>query len=308
MFDLVRASVNMMVASILIAVGTSFKLPLSTTYVTFMVAMSTSLVDGAWGRDSAVYRITGVFTVIGGWFFTGLAAFTVAMALSIFLGWAQTIGVIVLVAFAIFAFYRTNITHKANVDKMTDVAEETEEIKTVDLLFEKCNSGIVKTLNNTTESYYKVINLLIKEDFKELKKLLQASTLLEEKLNKKRNNINLSITNQTAIDSIEASHYYVLSLDYQKEIIHSITYLIEPVYSHVVNNHKPILKPQAEELIQLAKSINVFIKFAIDSLENNNAERLEKLNAEQEKIINQIKEARKNLIKSIKKNDTGNKA
>jgi hypothetical protein len=112
MFDLVRAAVNMMVAAILIAIGTSYKLPLSTTYVTFMVAMSTSLVDGAWGRDSAVYRITGVFTVIGGWFITGLAAFSVAFFLSMFMGWAQVFGVVTILAFAIIAFYRTHITHK----------------------------------------------------------------------------------------------------------------------------------------------------------------------------------------------------
>jgi hypothetical protein len=110
-FDMLRASVNLVVASILIAIGTSLKLPLSTTYVTFMVAMGTSLSDRAWGRESAVYRITGVLSVIGGWFFTALAAFTVSMLVAVVLffgGMVATIGLILLVAFLI---YRTHISH-----------------------------------------------------------------------------------------------------------------------------------------------------------------------------------------------------
>ncbi|MBW8333225.1 MAG: inorganic phosphate transporter [Prolixibacteraceae bacterium] len=307
MFDMVRASVNMMVASILIAVGTSYKLPLSTTYVTFMVAMSTSLVDGAWGRDSAVYRITGVFTVIGGWFITGFAAFSVAFLLSIFLGWGQLIGLIGLISFAIFSFYRTNITHKKRENNLLETAEEVEENRSVATLFEKCNNAIRKTLNTVTELYSETIDQLIKENHKELKKQLKTSTQLEEKLNSKRNKLYQAIPTLPATESVEATHYYILTLDYLKELAHCATFLVEPVYNHVDNNHKPLIESQAEELTKMAEAFDKFMKLVLNSLEDNSQERLVTINEEQAKILNMIKESRKNLIKTIKRKEVGTK-
>lgn len=307
MFDLVRAAVNMMVASILIAIGTSYKLPLSTTYVTFMVAMSTSLVDGAWGRDSAVYRITGVFTVIGGWFITGFAAFSVALLLSIFMGWTQLLGVICIVCFVIFSFYRTNITHKQREKNFNEANEETDETRSVDTLFERCNTGIKKTLIAVNELYSETINQLIKENHKELKKQLKISTQLEEKLNNKRNKLYQTIPVLPVNESIEATHYYILTLDYLKEIAHCTTFLIDPVYNHVDNNHKPLIESQAEELTQLTLAFDKFIAQVLDSLDNNSQEQLDKIHQEQAVILAMIKESRKNLIKTIKRKAVGTK-
>lgn len=307
MFDLVRAAVNMMVASILIAIGTSFKLPLSTTYVTFMVAMSTSLVDGAWGRDSAVYRITGVFTVVGGWFITGLAAFSVAFLLSTFLGYTNAIGVIILVAFAVFAFYRTHLTHKKRVSDNLDTEKEAEEMISAESMFEKCNNGISKTLKDVNDLYSNTIQLLIKEDHKELRKQVQLSTQLEKKLEKKRNSTYQTISALSSVDSVEATHYYILTLDYLKEIAHSVSYLTAPVYKHVDNNHKPLTGSQAEELLELLKAFNNYMNLVLNSLDNNSNEKLEEIYKVQSDIIELNKEARKNLIKSIKKNEIGTK-
>lgn len=307
MFDLVRAAVNMMVASILIAIGTSFKLPLSTTYVTFVVAMSTSLVDGAWGRDSAVYRITGVFTVIGGWFVTGLAAFSVALLLSTFLGYTNAIGVIILVGFAIFAFYRTHLTHKKRVSDKLDSDKEAEEMVSADTMFEKCNNGIIKTLNEVNSLYSNTIQFLLQEDHKGLRKQLQRSADLEKKLDKKRNNTYQTISTLPSPDSVEATHYYILTLDYMKEIAHCISYLIDPVYKHVDNNHKPLTDMQAKELNGLAAEVDKYFNLVIAALDNNSNEKLEEIYKEQSVIIELNKEARKNLIKSIKKSEIGTK-
>ena len=307
MFDLVRAAVNMMVASILIAIGTSFKLPLSTTYVTFMVAMSTSLVDGAWGRDSAVYRITGVFTVVGGWFITGLAAFSVAFLLSTFLGYTNAIGVIILVGFAVFAFYRTHLTHKKRVSDNLDTEKEAEEMNSAETMFEKCNNGITKTLKDVNDLYTNTIQLLIKEDHKELRKQVQLSTQLEKKLEKKRNSTYQTISALSSVDSVEATHYYILTLDYLKEIAHSVSYLTAPVYKHVDNNHKPLTDSQAKELLELLKAFNNYMNLVLNSLDNNSNEKLEEIYKVQSDIIELNKEARKNLIKSIKKNEIGTK-
>lgn len=307
MFDLVRAAVNMMVASILIAIGTSFKLPLSTTYVTFVVAMSTSLVDGAWGRDSAVYRITGVFTVIGGWFVTGLAAFTVAFLLSTFLGYTNAIGVIILAGLAVFAFYRTHLTHKKRESEKNESEKEVEDLISAETMFEKCNNGIVKTLNEVNSLYSNTIQLLLKEDHKGLRKQLQRSIDLEKKLDKKRNNTYQTISALPSPDTVEATHYYILVLDYMKEIAHCISFLIDPVYKHVDNNHKPLTDIQAKELNGLVAEVDKYINLVIRTLDNNSNEQLEEIYKEQSVIIELNKEARKNLIKSIKKNEIGTK-
>jgi phosphate/sulfate permease len=111
-FDLLRATVNLMVASALISLGTSLKLPLSTTFVTFAVAMSTALGDGAWGRESAVYRVNGVITVIGGWFVTGLMAFSVAFAFAALIYWGESTAVFALVGLGGVLFYRTMRYHR----------------------------------------------------------------------------------------------------------------------------------------------------------------------------------------------------
>jgi phosphate/sulfate permease len=306
MFDMVRASVNMMVASILIAVGTSYKLPLSTTYVTFMVAMSTSLVDGAWGRDSAVYRITGVFTVIGGWFITGLAAFSVAFFLALFMGWAQIFGVVAILAFAILAFYRTHLVHKKREENFQAKTDDVEVIPTVASMFETNNKGITKTLNAVSAIFSDTVKGLIKENRKELKKQVQSALELERKLANKKSKIHQTI-NSLPADSVEASHYYVLTLDYLKELAHCINFMAEPVFNHVDNNHKPILATQAVELTQIAEEFSVFTKKMIDALDSNSEVKLEEINAEQVRIIGLVREARKNLIKSIKKNDVGTK-
>lgn len=307
MFDLVRAAVNMMVASILIAIGTSFKLPLSTTYVTFVVAMSTSLVDGAWGRDSAVYRITGVFTVIGGWFVTGLAAFTVAFLLSTFLGYTNAIGVIILAGLAVFAFYRTHLTHKKRESEKNESEKEVEDLISAETMFEKCNNGIVKTLNEVNSLYSNTIQLLLKEDHKGLRKQLQRAIDLEKKLDKKRNNTYQTISALPSPDTVEATHYYILVLDYMKEIAHCISFLIDPVYKHVDNNHKPLTDIQAKELNGLVAEVDKYINLVIRTLDNNSNEQLEEIYKEQSVIIELNKEARKNLIKSIKKNEIGTK-
>jgi hypothetical protein len=307
MFDLVRAAVNMMVAAILIAIGTSYKLPLSTTYVTFMVAMSTSLVDGAWGRDSAVYRITGVFTVIGGWFITGLAAFSVAFFLSIFMGWAQVFGVVVILLFVVFAFYRTHITHKKREETFQLKMEETDQAPSVQLMFEANNKIITKTINSVSAILNDTIKGLIKEDRKSLKKQVQLTEELEQKLLNKKSKIHLTI-NSLPPDSIEASHYYVLILDYLKELTHCIKMLSEPAFNHVDNNHKPILASQALELTVIAEGFVEFSKMMVAMLDSVNEEKLDALNNEHTRIIGLVREARKSLIKSIKRNEVGTKS
>ncbi len=145
MFDLVRASVNLTVASILISFATSLKLPLSTTYVTFMVAMGTSLSDKAWDRESAVYRVTGVLAVIGGWFLTALSAFVVAFIMVYIFHFGGAVGIFAMVAFVIYILFRTHVIHKKSKESST---EKTQEVHTVtdENIADKSNKTIIKNL------------------------------------------------------------------------------------------------------------------------------------------------------------------
>ena len=161
-FDLVRASVNLVVASALIALGTSLKLPLSTTYVTFMVAMGTSLADRAWGRESAVYRITGVITVIGGWFITALCAFLLSFLLAFLIHVGGFISISILISLAIFLIIKTNGLHRKRHQKEKSIKEESV-FSTVDdkTVVDSCNKNVKKTLDPIPEIYLQSIDALV---------------------------------------------------------------------------------------------------------------------------------------------------
>ncbi len=170
-FDMIRASVNLVVASILIAFGTSLKLPLSTTYVTFMVVMGTSLADGAWGRESAVFRVTGVLSVIGGWFLTALSAFTVSFILAMIIFYGKMPAIIALILFAAFVVFRTHLLHKKREEKKTARSKSvnTEEKINGSNILDKCSVTVTEILNEVPKSFFSVIKGLANEDLKKLR-------------------------------------------------------------------------------------------------------------------------------------------
>ncbi|MCD4683298.1 MAG: inorganic phosphate transporter, partial [Bacteroidales bacterium] len=217
-FDMIRASVNLVVASILISFATSLKLPLSTTYVTFMVAMGTSLSDKAWGRDSAVYRITGVFSVIGGWFFTAFSAFTVAFLIAIVIKYGGFVAILILIGLAMFFVYRTHILHKRRYEESETLEEaEYEEIITVDKIITKCSNNIVQGLTRISEILSSTIVGLTQEDLKQLRKTSREVEKINKKTKKLKDNISDTISHLEE-SSIDTGHYYVQVLDYLREM------------------------------------------------------------------------------------------
>jgi len=305
MFDMLRASVNLMVAAILISIGTSYKLPLSTTYVTFMVAMSTSLVDGAWGRDSAVYRITGVFAVIGGWFVTALAAFSVAFIISSFLSWAQITGVIIMVVFAVFAFYRTQRTHRKrekNADLIID--EEFEGLSGTEKIIAKCNKGVANVILEVSKIFDSTMQGLIKENRKELKKQMHETLELNNSTKKQKTGLHTTIS-KLQQDSVETGHFYVQILDYQRELAHCMTYIVDPIHEHVENNHRSILPQQSEELAEIAKKVTGFSKLLIEIVQQKKYDKLDSAIEQQTEVLKLVQNCRKNQIKRIKNKEVG---
>lgn len=299
-FDLLRASVNMFVASILIALATSLKLPLSTTYVTFMVAMGTSLSDRAWGRESAVYRITGVISVIGGWFFTAFTAFTVSFLMALFLNWGGLVAIIIAIATAIFYVVRTNFIHKKIYEKIhkKDEFDEKETLNGENIV-QRCNSTIANVTGTVSKLYFSSILNLIKEDRAKMKKTQRKIEELNQLAKELKYNIYPTLK-KLEEDSVETGPYYVQILDYLREIAHCLRFIGDPIYEYIDNNHPPLIKEQVKDLHELNESVVSFFEEIQNIIKKKNFTELETLIAHQHVILDIIAKIKKKQIKFIK--------
>ncbi len=300
-FDLLRASVNLVVASILIAFATSKKLPLSTTYVTFMVAMGTSLADGAWNRESAVYRITGVVTVIGGWFFTALSAFTAAFIIALFIYWAHIYAIITLLALTIFFVYKTHVFHskKAKEEKKAETILSESIAGNGETIFEKCNSGIISTLLAVSELYKIIINGLIGEKRKKLKKALKEIKKLNKEIKTLKSNIHLTI-NRLEEEIVESGHHYVQVLDYLGDITHCMALITRAIFNHVDNNHAPLKNPQIKKLGSFQKNVSRYFDELIHLISDKSFDNTKKVMSLSSSLMNKTVKLRKEQIKTFK--------
>ena len=308
-FDLLRGSVNLVIASILIASATSLKLPLSTTYVTFMVAMGSSLADRAWDRDSAVYRITGVISVIGGWFFTAFSAFTIAflVALAVYFGKLWAIG-----ALLILVFFMLSKSHRLSKSKKADEAiltvadfEEDGEIGGATVL-EKCRRDVSDVLKKVADYYAKTITSFEAEDRKTLKETTKEVNDLSLLSKKMRNDIYKTVR-RLQEENIDSSLYYVQVLDYLRETAHCLTFVTNPAWEHLNNNHKPFSTDQLIDLNTLRLKIEDIMKDAVTLIESGDFKEINKVLSAQAEILDFIRGLRKNQLKRIKKEKTSTK-
>ncbi len=305
-FDMLRAAVNLIVASILISFATSLKLPLSTTYVTFMVAMGTSLADKAWGRESAVYRITGVFSVIGGWFFTAFAAFTVAFIMALIIYWGQIYAIVALVALASFFMFRTHAIHKKKTNLTVELASD--QI-TDENIVDTCTNNVASTLILVAKLYERTLIALSSEGLKGLKELKQTKKDVKE-LNQRIKNLKdniSSILQKLDPDSVEKGHYYVQVLDYMREVAHNMTFIVTPAHDHVDNNHKELLEVQVMELSNIILKVKKVLKDSSAIIKSGNFDNLDAHLDETNACIKALASARKEQIKRVKKNEAGTK-
>ena len=247
-FDMVRASVNLMVASILISIATSMKLPLSTTYVTFMVAMGTSLADRAWGRESAVYRIAGVLNVIGGWFFTAFSAFVASsiIAYLIYLGGNLMIAILLLITVLLLVRNYLSYKKKSNNAHLKDGLKKTES-KTVQGIIEESADNISNVVSRTNKIYSHMLNGLATEDLSKLKKSRKGVEKLNKEVDELRDDIFYFIKNLDET-SVRGSNFYIIILGYLQDVAQSLDFLAKTSYKHVNNNHKALKFSQIKDL------------------------------------------------------------
>ncbi len=309
-FDMLRASVNLVVSSILISSATSLKLPLSTTYVTFMVAMGSSLSDGAWDRDSAVYRVTGVLSVVGGWFFTAFSAFTVAFLMALFILWAGTWVVFVLIILAVFILVKTHLFAKKDIQEKKKSAEyEFEEIDgeiVSDKILQKCKFDVSGVLRKVSELYSISLVSFEAEDRKRLKDALKDVAALNKHTKKMKSNIYITVK-KLKEESIDSGFYYVQVLDYLRETAHCLTYITKPFYEHLDNNHKLFSDDQFKDINNLQVTVKDIIGRSVHAIENNNYDNVNQIIEEQGKILDQLRLLRKKQLKRIKKEKAGTK-
>ncbi len=309
-FDMIRASVNLMVAGVLIAIATSMKLPLSTTYVTFMVAMGTSLADRAWGRESAVYRVAGVLNVIGGWFGTALGAFLASGIVVFLINWNPKVITPILLLLTVFLLYRNYKAHKNKSNKTVDEDSlKTTGSSSVQGVIHESAGNISNVVKRGNKIYTNAVNGLAKQDLALLKKNKKQIDKLSEEVDNLRDNIFYFIKNLDET-SVRASGFYINILGYLEDMTQSLEYISKVSYKHVNNNHKKLKFSQIKELKQVDDALETLFndtKVAFDSrsfeqIDSIISRKKEVLDLVTDKIVKQV--ARTRTEESSPKNTT----
>ena len=306
-FDMVRASVNLMVASILIAVGTSMKLPLSTTYVTFMVAMGTSFADRAWDRESAVYRIAGVFKVIGGWFFTAIVAFLLACTIAYILKIGEVFAFVGLLLLLAIILYRSSRKYKKKVAVEAEIKTlRREDIGTVNEMIKESSAQIAKVFSKTNSLYSSLIKNISSYDLALLKANKKEQKSLEKEVDELKSNVFYLIKNLDA-NSVEASKFYILILSYLQDMVQSIDFLTSNSYSHVDNNHKPLKENQISDLKTIDSQMSQLLFLLEESFKSDDFHKIDLILEEKETVLNTVSELLTKQIIRIRTTETSPK-
>ncbi len=287
-FDMVRAAVNLMVASVLISLATSMKLPLSTTYVTFMVAMGTSLADKAWGSESAVYRVAGVLNVIGGWFLTAITAFIAAalVAYIIHLGGVVAIGVLLFISAIILIRNYLNHRKKTREEKVEYGLQRAQSSSIQGVILESAGniSNVVKRSNKI---YTNSINGLAKQDLDVLKKNRKQVNKLSAEIDDLRDNIFYFIKNLDE-GNVAATNFYLNTLDYLQDMAQSLEYIIKISHKHVNNNHKKLKFSQIKELQEIDEELESLLETTKIAFDKKNFREIGKVLAHKEDLLNMV--------------------
>ncbi len=306
-FDMIRASVNLIVAGILISIGTSLKLPLSTTYVTFMVAMGTSLADRAWGRESAVYRVAGVINVVGGWFMTAIVAFLAAatVAYLINLGGISMVGVLLLLVFGLIA--RNSIRHKKkSQEEKKQMYIERAELITINGVIEESSDHIAEVATRVNKLYTNVVNDLANHDLNKLRKTDKHVGKLNDEIDGLKDGVFYFIKSLDDT-SVQASRFYILVLGYLQDVAQSISYISRASYKHVNNNHKNLKKGQLKDLKSIDNHLTGLLEKVSAVFENRTFDQLDEVLIEKQALLNDVSESIEKQVARIRTDETSPK-
>lgn len=308
-FDLVRASVNVVLSGLLIALGTSLKLPLSTTYVAFMVAMGSSLADRAWGRESAVYRITGVLSVIGGWFITAGAAFTICFLVAIIIYFGGIAAMAAMVGLAVYMLIRSQVAYKKKLKKealkeevnttVAKLRDTTDSHEALSLFREHSREELNAVLLFAADALDRSVHGFMNENLRELRKVLNEVEEKKVHLKQVKRVGTLGVTHLEHDIAVEKGLYYYQGNDFASEIIFSIRRLTEPSKEHVDNNFSPLSEVQKGDFGKMTESIIAYLKRSASMIEKNDYHRLDDVLAESVTLTSQLTALKKGELKRI---------
>ncbi|MDX6745725.1 inorganic phosphate transporter [Polaribacter sp. PL03] len=305
-FDLVRASVNLIVAGILISIATSMKLPLSTTYVTFMVAMGTSLADRAWGRESAVYRVAGVLNVIGGWFLTALTAFLAAALVAYLISWDMVM-IPILLAVVAFLIGRNSLIHRRKTkEEKKQVYIERAELITINGVIEESADHISGVADRVNKLYTNVVNDLANHDLNKLRKTDKHVGKLNDEIDGLKDGVFYFIKSLDET-SVQASRFYIMVLGYLQDVAQSISYISRASYKHVNNNHKNLKKGQLKDLKEIDQELSALLLKVADVFEKRTFDNLSDILIEKQELLKNVSSSIEKQVARIRTDETSPK-
>lgn len=305
-YDLIRATVNLTAAAILISIGTQLKLPLSTTYVVFMVSMGSSLADRAWGRESAVYRITGVMTVIMGWFVTAVGGFIIALAVTLVLVYGGKIAIIAVTAVCGYMLIKSNFAKKAE-DKKD--AEESAVAKIGESLKQSPEEALItytehicSSMEKVTMIYDRTIVAVFKENRKVLKEMVHEAEEFYYSTRQQKYEI-IPLLRDLQDSDVHTGHFYVQVVDYISETSKALLHITRPCYKHVDNNHTGLSKEQVYDLKRINDRVEDIFSDINDMLRNRSFEAMDSVLTKRDEMFDLIDEVMQNQLRRLR--DTG---
>ena len=312
-FDEIRATVNLVVSSLLIALGTSLTLPLSTTYVTFMVAMGSSLADKAWGRESAVFRITGVISVIGGWFITAGAAFILCFLVALAMSLGGLTMASILIALSIVLLVRSNIKYKKKqAEEKGDVIfnqmiTSEDNAETLRLLTQHIRQGQSQFLDFVNVNYLNVTEGFISEDLSRLQKAESAMRKERQELKQRRRKEMLGLRRIDPGVAIEKSTWFHLGVNSCEDMLYSLRRICDPCEEHIDNSFVPLEKDRIKEFLPLRDTLLYLLKRAVVVISTENYTDSDKLREQCEEFkscLSSTRQGQIELMQTSKENIT----
>ncbi len=304
-FDEIRATVNLVVSSLLIALGTSLTLPLSTTYVTFMVAMGSSLADKAWGRESAVFRITGVISVIGGWFITAGAAFILCFLVALAMSLGGLTMASILIALSIVLLVRSNIKYKKKqAEEKGDVVfnqmiTSEDNAETLRLLTQHIRQGQSQFLDFVNVNYLNVTEGFISEDLSRLQKAESAMRKERQELKQRRRKEMLGLRRIDPGVAIEKSTWFHLGVNSCEDMLYSLRRICDPCEEHIDNSFVPLEKGRIKEFLPLRDTLLYLLKRAVVVISTENYTDSDKLREQCEEFKSCLSSTRQGQIERM---------
>ena len=308
-YDLIRATVNLTAAAILISIGTQLKLPLSTTYVVFMVSMGSSLADRAWGRESAVYRITGVMTVIMGWFITALGGFIIAIGVTLALAYGQNIAIndfnIVAIAITVICI---GLIIKSNVGKKSEnkEVEESAVAKISDTLKQSPEEALIayteqvcSSMEKVTMIYDRTIVAVFKENRKVLRDMVSEAEEFYHSTRQQKYEIIPLLRSLEECD-VNTGHFYVQVVDYISETSKALLHITRPCYKHVDNNHSGLTKEQVYDLKCINDRVENIFGDINNMLRTRSFDSMDEVLTKRDELFNFIDEVMQNQLRRLR--------